>query len=125
MTGDPVATTNSAGVYLTVALTPGSTPLIIREVRQTNWRRTEPAGIYPLGYYSLIPTTAAVTGVNLGDSATGLATGTVFHDTNKDGKQDSGQSGLAGWTVEVDAYVNGVWKVNAYSAVTCRHRPVG
>ena len=119
VSGDPIATTNSSGNYsLPVTLQPGAGPLIIREVRQNNWRRTDPAGIYPLGYYSLTPTTATIGNINFGDSATALITGTVFDDKNANGKQDSGEAGLAGWTIEIDAYIKGVWKNNAYSATT-------
>lgn len=117
--GDPVATTNSAGNYsLSFPVTNGN-PLIIREVRQTNWRRTDPAGLYPLGYYTLKPTSKLnYANITFGDSLTNLVLGTVFDDKNANGKQDAGEAGLAGWTVELDQYVGGKWKTNIASATT-------
>jgi hypothetical protein len=67
--GDPVAVTNSKGNY-TLIFSPITVPgnLIVREVMQSGWRRTEPAGAWPLGYYSIDPIVATATNVNFGDA---------------------------------------------------------
>lgn len=117
--GDPSATTDSSGKYtLIVPYVPNMTSIVIRETRQNNWRRTQPAGAYPLGFYQLNESLAPFTNINFGNSSTGLISGTVFHDTNKNGMQDSGEAGLSGWSVEVDQYINGTWNDNVFSTIT-------
>jgi hypothetical protein len=65
--GDPVAYTNASGQYTISGLTPGS--YLIREGHNNGWLRTQPAGLYPLGYYD-IKTSAGQTlsGFNFGNS---------------------------------------------------------
>ena len=117
--GDPVATTNSAGTYSLVYSPPaGTTSLIVRENRPSAYRRTEPAGVYPLGFYTIATNKAVVSNINFGDSLTAQVSGTVFHDTNGNGTQNSGEAGLSGWTVEVDALVKGVWQNDKYKVTT-------
>ena len=73
--GDPVATTDSKGNYVLLVNPPaGAKSLIIREVRQTGWQRTQPAGAYPLGFYTITPTPATLaTSLNFGNFLTAAA----------------------------------------------------
>ena len=48
--------TDSKGNYVFSGLAAGT--YIIREVRLTNWVRTQPAGAYPLGYYKITLTSS-------------------------------------------------------------------
>ena len=116
--GDPIATTNSTGHY-TLTYTPTSlASLIVREIRQTNWRRTKPAGIYPLGFYTVGTTAGTVANLDFGNSATALVTGSVYHDSNKNGTKDPGEVGLANWQVHVDVFKNNVWLLSQINTVT-------
>ncbi|HEX4797352.1 MAG TPA: choice-of-anchor Q domain-containing protein [Humisphaera sp.] len=116
--GDPSATTNAAGHY-TLTYTPTSlTSVIVREIRQANWRRTKPAGIYPLGFYTVGTTAGTVANLDFGNSATALVAGSVYHDTNANGKKDPGESGLANWQIHVDIFKNNVWVLNQINTVT-------
>jgi len=117
--GDPIATTDANGNYLLFYAPPaGVTSLIIREVRQNGWRRTQPAGIYPLGFYTIALPAISVGSIDFGDSLTSLVTGTVFNDANGNGKLDPGEAPLTAWQIEVDAYVNGVWKDDLFTTTT-------
>jgi uncharacterized delta-60 repeat protein len=49
--GERIATADSTGTYKLKALPPGT--YRIREVRLDGWNRTQPAGVYPLGYYDV------------------------------------------------------------------------
>ena len=120
-TGDPVATTNSAGNY-TLGYTPTNlSSLVVREIRQTNWRRTKPPGIYPLGFYTISPTAGTISNLDFGNSATALVTGSVYHDTNKNGSKDPGEAGLANWQIHVDIFKNNTWVLNQINTVTDSH----
>ena len=48
----------------------------------------------------------------------GAIQGTVWNDLNKNGVHDSGESGLAGWTVYLDANNNGQLDLNEVSTTT-------
>ena len=104
--GDPVATTDASGNYvLTFAPLTVKGSLIVREVRPPTMRRTQPAGIYPLGFYTINSTAGAVSNINFGNSLTALVTGTVYRDTNANGKQDPGEAGLAAMERPPRSYV--------------------
>jgi uncharacterized delta-60 repeat protein len=59
--GEKIATSDGLGKYTITGLTPGT--YRIREIRLTNWNRTQPAGAYPAGFYDVT--------VGLGGSITG------------------------------------------------------
>jgi len=65
--GDPMAMTDSSGDWSLRLSVTGAKPLVIREVRQDLWIRTQPAGAYPLGYYTINPATSTTTGLNFGN----------------------------------------------------------
>jgi uncharacterized delta-60 repeat protein len=115
--GDPIGFADRNGNYQITGLSPGTD--IVREVRLNGWRRTQPAGLYPLGFYTLkVAAAKTYSNINFGNSLTNLVTGTVFNDVNGNGRQDPGDAGLAGWKVEVDAYANGKWTDDVTSANT-------
>ena len=62
--------------------------------------------------------TTFVDDVTLTSDATGGASGTVFNDTNGNGKQDGGDAGLAGWIVYVDSNKNGQFDPGEISTKT-------
>lgn len=118
VTGDPTATTNAAGSY-TLNYSPITTSqIIVREVKQNNWRRTQPAGLYPLGFYTLGVTSASAANINFGNSTTALIAGTVFRDLNSSGGLDPGEPGLAGWTVDIDAWNGSTFINNKFTTTT-------
>jgi fibronectin-binding autotransporter adhesin len=116
--GDPVAVTDSKGNY-TLRFAPMSTkPLTLREVRQNNWRRTKPPGIYPQGFYTISPTAGSVMHLDFGNSTTALVSGDVFNDANSNGRQDLGEKGLVNVRVYVDLNKDGKFESNERSALT-------
>ena len=64
------------------------------------------------GAYSV---SVVFTADDLGDAS---LSGTVFADTNGDGKQDANESGLGDWTVYLDANSNGQFDTDEVSAVS-------
>jgi len=97
-----IAKTDALGNYVLTAPAPvGTDSLIVREVRPPTMRRTQPAGIYPLGFYTINAGTSTASNVNFGNSLTALVTGIVYNDANSNAKLDAGEAGLAGWTTHV------------------------
>ena len=93
--GTVIATTTTAGdgLYSFTGVTPGA-----YTVRETD----------PTGYVSTTPNTVPVSvpnggsaSANFGDQQTGTISGTTFTDTNGDGTQQAGESGLSGVTVQL------------------------
>jgi hypothetical protein len=96
-------TTDAAGNYKFANLPNGNHR--IRVVVQTGWRPTDPAP----GYYDFPQTTDMVTWeLNFLLTQKVMISGSVFNDLDGDGKKDSGEAGLAGWKVFLDADNNGV-----------------
>jgi uncharacterized delta-60 repeat protein len=115
--GEPTAYTDYNGYYKLKGLTAGN--YIIREVRQDGWRRTSPAGDWPGGYYPVrVAAGRLYTGNDFGNTTLALVSGTVFLDKNANGKQDTGEGGLGGWTVYDDANNNGKLDSGERSAAT-------
>jgi hypothetical protein len=89
---------------------------------------TATAGTYTTTFTGTTPGTAAtltttVGGVTLAGQPTiqviaGAIDGTVFHDSNADGVQDSGELGLAGQTVYIDLNGSGAWQPGDPTALT-------
>ncbi len=90
------ATTNSGGTFTFANVAEGSYTLT--EVLQAGFVPTAPAG----GSFAVnVTSSSSVTGQNFGDYLPGSVGGEVFNDQNGNGALDSGDPGLAGWTVKL------------------------
>jgi uncharacterized protein (DUF2141 family) len=98
--GDPTATTDDLGDFTLTGITAGKE--LIRQVQPTGWLQSVPAK--QAGIAVNIPANATVTGMVFGSTQAIHIAGTVFNDTNGNAKQDTGETGLGGWTV--DAVLN-------------------
>ena len=112
------ALTNASGDYQ-LLLNPGAYVLV--EVQQTGWTQTFPAGASVLavglntgaislgsrGYALTLATGQNVAGLDFGNFDNVDLSGQKFHDLDGDGIQDAGESGLAGWTIQLDLGANG------------------
>jgi SdrD B-like domain/PKD domain len=123
--GDMEATTNSAGVYTFSGLSAGT--YIIRQLLPSGDKQTLPSG--GLGDHVTLASKQVVTNANFGDQGSAVVTpppvtsggsisGIVFSDANGNGKQDSGDAGIAGVTIYNDANNNGVLDANEISTTT-------
>ncbi|HEX4795571.1 MAG TPA: choice-of-anchor Q domain-containing protein [Humisphaera sp.] len=115
---DPSAITDANGNYTLSYIPTTPQSLLVREVRQTGLRRTQPAAPSPLGYYSVSPTAGAVANLNFGNSATALISGTVFNDANGNGVFDASEHGVAGFRVFVDLNHDGTFETSEPSALS-------
>ena len=99
--GEASATTNAQGNWTIGGLAGGT--YTVREVLQSGWRPTVP------GPFATVQVAAGAThaGVVFGNTQKTYIAGTVFKDSNNDGKQDNGEPGVAGVTVYVDANNDG------------------
>jgi hypothetical protein len=115
---EPKATTDSAGNYKISNLAGGS--YIVRTVVPSGWTQTLPSGGF--GIHATVSSTQNLTNQNFGTKSTSTATasvaGNVFHDFNRNGSKDSGDSNLSGWTVWVDYDNDKVKDSNEPSATT-------
>jgi SdrD B-like domain len=93
--GEPNFTTTSTGAYKFSNL-PAKT-YVVRDIAPSTYRvsTTNPLSV-------VVGNGQNVTGKNFGDSQTVLITGTVFGDTNGNGKLDSGEKGLYNVIVYLD-----------------------
>jgi protocatechuate 3,4-dioxygenase beta subunit len=111
--GDPTATTSSTGAYTFSGLAPGT--YRVREVLASGDKFTNPTA----GYFDVtVASGAKVTGENFGITGPLTLSGTVFSDTNSNGKQDSGEAGLSGWTVYVDLNKDGKFESSENNKTT-------
>jgi len=99
--GEKSTLTDSNGDYMFNQLTPGT--YYVRQVVPKGYRKTFPGGS---SYKSTL--SAGVNGIHkdFGDTTTALLSGTVFNDKNSNGKKDSGEGGLAGFTIWLDINKN-------------------
>jgi hypothetical protein len=97
---EPRRVTDSAGAYLFTSIAPGS--YLVRQVIPAGWVQTSPAS-------SGANTTTVVAGsrtinVLFGSAvALGSASGILFNDANGNGRRDTGEAALSGWTIFIDA----------------------
>jgi subtilisin-like proprotein convertase family protein len=61
---------------------------------------------------------------SVGSSVNGTITGTVFNDTNTDGVEDNGETGLSGWTVYDDLNNDGTFESSTQSTISSPNVPV-
>jgi serine-aspartate repeat-containing protein C/D/E len=93
-TVDATTTTDAAGNYAFDGLAAGT--YRVREVGQTGWVQTT---VNP-GDVTVVSGTVA-TGLDFGNFRLGAISGVKFADTNGNGVRDAGESGLAGWTIQL------------------------
>jgi hypothetical protein len=77
----------------------------VRSVLPSGWRRTTPTA----GYVDVtLPAGGTATNQRIGHTQRVLISGTVFNDANGDRAKNSGEVGLSGWRVFIDADLDGV-----------------
>jgi subtilisin-like proprotein convertase family protein len=121
ITGSEQSTvSNGTGSYTFNDLPPGV--YNIREVVQNSWTQTlaQPPVTVSSG--------GRVTGVNFGNRQggqplPGSIAGQVWNDQNDDGVKDSGEPGLAGWTVYIDGNNNGVYDPTSVRTIASQDVP--
>ena len=103
--GEAAATTGGDGFYTLVFPAgtgqggPNPTIEVVREVPQTGWRLTAPAG----GEHQLgLTNTSVVQNNNFLNTQRALLSGVVYHDMNINAEFDAGDTPLQGWTIYVD-----------------------
>ena len=111
---EPSATTNMSGDYIFTGLPAGT--YIVRQVIALGDKQTFPANGF--GNHVTLAAGQILTNVNFGQVESGSITGTVFADANGNGKQDSGELGIAGVTVYIDATNAGVFKTGDLETTT-------
>jgi parallel beta-helix repeat protein len=92
--GETSTVTNISGQFTLSNLSPGT--YTVRQVLPTGWAQTtaNPADI-------TVSSGALVSNVNFGDFQKVTLSGLVFQDSNGDGSQQAGESGLSGQTVQL------------------------
>src|SRR5438094_597516 len=94
---DATAVTNSSGAYAFLNVAPGTHA--VREVVQAGWIQTAPLG----GAYAVtVGEGQVVSGRDFGNFELGTISGVKFEDLDGDGIRDTGEPGLAGWTIQLD-----------------------
>jgi hypothetical protein len=111
--GEPVVSTNASGNF-TFSNLPAGTYRIWEET-PVGYRVDSPAAFFS---DVAVASGAAKTGVLFADTQKVLISGTVFHDTNKNGVQNSGETGLGNWRVYIDANNNGKFDSGETSVLT-------
>ncbi|HEY0009958.1 MAG TPA: SdrD B-like domain-containing protein, partial [Tepidisphaeraceae bacterium] len=111
-TGETSTLADSAGNY-TFNLAAGT--YRVRSVMPSGYRPTAPG----VGYADItLASGAALTGRNFAYSQKVLISGSVFRDTDGDRIKDSGEAGLSGWRVFIDANNDGVWNSTEKSVLS-------
>ena len=115
---EPTVTTDSSGNYKFSNLAAGT--YTVREVVPAGWMQTLPTG--GNGVVATVSSSQNLTGQNFGTKQTAVASasiaGNVFHDFNRNGIKNTGDSNLSGWTVWIDLDNDKVKDANEKSAVT-------
>ena len=111
--GEPTDTTNSAGNFSFFLA--GSATYTIREVRQSGWRQTFPAGDE---YSVALAPGQVVQGRYFGNTRFGLITGQKVLDADADGGRDAGEPGLPDWEIYLDLNDNRIREANEPLDVT-------
>jgi len=112
-TVEAYAMTDSSGNY-TLRSLPAGTHRVRAEGR-TGWRGTTPSA----GYHSVtLSAGGSSTGKRFGFTQKVLISGTVFSDANGNRAKDSGEAGLSGWRVFIDANGDGVFNSTERSVLT-------
>jgi uncharacterized protein (DUF2141 family) len=107
--GETSTLTDSSGHFALQAAS-GAT---IRQEIPTGWYQSV-GGSLPAANTSA----SAPVSVNFGATKFGKIAGNVFDDANRNRAQDTGEAGLAGWSVFIDANNNGWWDKTEVKAAT-------
>jgi len=108
--GERSTVTDATGNYTFDNLKPGT--YTVREVQQTGWIQTT-ANPAPVALVS-----GDRSGVDFGNFKLIKISGQKYNDLDADGVKDSGEAGLAGWTIYLDANKNGVLDAGEKSTTT-------
>jgi hypothetical protein len=92
-------TTNPTGGYTFTGLGPGT--FSVAAVLPGGWSQTAPVPIPPGSYAFTTTPGLVITGDDFGNFQLVSVSGNVYNDLNNSGFQNSGEPGLAGWTVDV------------------------
>lgn len=109
-TGEGTLVTGADGRYTFANVPPGNYTL--REVQQPGWTQTTPNP----GAVGVSGGTNAI--VNFGNRQLGSISGVKFNDLNNNATFDTGETGLAGWTIFIDANGNGTLEATEPTTVT-------
>ncbi len=109
--GEPSTNSDVGGTYSFPNLGPGT--YRVRQAPQAGWLQTTAIPLSVVAVSGL-----NVTGANFGNFRLIALSGQVFHDFNGTGTKETGEPGLSGWTVFLDANNNGILDVGERSAVT-------
>lgn len=98
--GERSTVTDADGAFRFTNLGPGT--YLVREVRQERWVQTtsDPAPVVAVSGQE-------VSGILFGNSPLVPIAGRKFHDLNGNGQEDTGEPGLAGWTIQLDRGADG------------------
>jgi uncharacterized protein (DUF2141 family) len=118
-TNEVRVTTNSSGLYTLSNLAAGTYK--VREVFVSGWTQTFPTNNYGIGV--TLSTGQNVTGQNFftkqtTSTNTASIAGNVFHDFDRDGFKDTGDTGLSGWTVYLDVDNDSILDSNEVRVLT-------
>jgi hypothetical protein len=100
--GETSTTTSASGAYSFSGLTPGS--YTVRQVLpSSSWHCSDPSSTFSSCKYAVAVTSgSSTTGRDFGDWQDVAIGGTVYGDSNANGAQGSGESGISGRTVKLD-----------------------
>src|SRR5262249_17733765 len=111
-------TTNASGQYALSNLAVGTYK--VRQIRPAGWSQT-----FPLNNFGISVTLAAgqnATGRNFfirpTPAGTGAISGNIFHDFDRDGVKDVGDTGLSGWLVYIDLDNDKILDTNESRVIT-------
>jgi hypothetical protein len=110
--GETHTTTSRDGSYQFTGLAAGK--YLVRAIIPTDWRATEAAA----GYDMTVTAGQNRADKDFGQTTLGLVSGTVFRDTNGNGRQDSSETALAGSIVYLDTNNDGKLDAGDFSMKT-------
>ena len=112
--GEISTITDTSGAYAFTGLQAG-TSLVIAQSLQVGWLVTAPA---TGAHYIVIVSGQTLADNDFGNFRLAEIRGITFNDLNANGLQDAGESGLAGWTIYIDANNNGQREATERTVVT-------
>src|SRR4029077_9720538 len=112
--GEPIAdtTTTGAGGSYSLSVTPGA-KYVVCETQQSGWHQSQPSNSVcagaATGGYAIASTSSnqTISGNDFGNYRNATISGLKYEDQNANGSKDSGDLGLAGWTITAYTDSNG------------------